>query len=691
MVATGHVRCTLCDQANKHNNDAGPSISSSSPPCKLKRRTMPIRTIARQLCVGLAAAALAISPPAAASPPRQRDVETRLSSRMVTGAAMTDPSLTLGSLMRKRERSKRQYSANQNLNFEVNVTPPKTCEPMNITFSTQGGQAPYTVFVGFSDWYGYSVQLPASYADADVSTWLYQFDVPVFRPVIDSSSPTPVSVVVVSDSTGNLMNSSTFQQVVEEDKSCAGVSGALDFTFYNDPTITACNPLKINWQYAPPQPGWKDPVDIFIIPERAPPIHIPVTNSSAGEYDYNVTLQPGTNVLLTMTDKGGSGGVSGRNTVGGSEYVGLNCLTTGTSTTLPIAVPSPTTVLSNLRMPDYTAMVSSIVTDNGVVKTNVAQETVRHGSTFGGSGGSTGRIVGLATGIGVGAAILAALVSWCVWRRRHGRRNVFWEVPRSLTGELSKERGTDPIDEGYLRNRSKAMSRTGSANVPMLGGDTTTSPRSDASEERYRRQMNSEGNLSDSRYDSFHQMPPNNRQYSSISSGSLDVNSYLSPPRRNSASSSTSNPFANAHAVAPPSRGYRSSFNDRGSEHEMESMGMTSAASYYDSAEQYGSQSSRGPSNPTYVQHSDAGLLLDDTVEVPPLYSDVPADRREAAARRARQARGAATATAAAGTAAAAATTPADDSQELGQSSDIALTGPDDLEDDSKFWVRPFV
>jgi len=698
-----HTSCLLCRLVSSNSNEsdaAGPSITSAAA-SKGKRRRTPVS----RLLVGLASAAFALVPMAvnASSVLQQHELFRR---DVITRSAEIDSSISLGNLIRKRDKAKRQYGPNQNLNFAVNVTPPKTCEPMNITFNTQGGQAPYTVFVGFSDWYGYTVQLPASYADADVSTWLYQFNVPVFRPLVASSSATPNSVVVVSDSTGNLMNSSSFQTVVEDNTSCAGVSGSLDFTFYTGDTITACQPLQINWGHVPPQPGWTDPLSIYMLREMAPPVYLPVTNSSAGSLQYNVVLTPGTNVMFTMTDKNGSGGVSGQNTVGGSEYIGTNCLTNGSSTSMPIAVPSPTATLTNVRMPDYTALVSSVITSDGVVQTKVASETIQNGSTTNGSGSSTGRIVGIATGVGVMAAIFAALASWYIWRKRNGRRNIFWDVPRSIAGDLNKERGNVPIDKNFLRNRSRTMSRTGSAGVPMLDAGTT-SPPSDTSEDRRGTQMaTSESNLSDPRYDSF-SSPPNGHAYSTLtSSGSNEMTSgFINRPRRSSGSSSTSNPFNNSHAVNHSSaRNYRSPFRDQAGgtpEHESESMAMMdtlygpssrgqntepSAASFYDTDSPY--TESRTLSNPTYVQHSDAGLLLDDSlendqrqqIELPPQYDSVP--RRAAAARRARDANGAA---ATSSTAPIVATNP-----DPNTTSDIASASASHYDeedgDDSKFW-----
>lgn len=693
MAASLHVACALCHQASKQGCDAGPSTSTISLP--REARTPPrLQRLLKQLSVGISVAVLAIAPTIAAatsySQVQMQDQHSLSKLSIVSRDSNSIEPASLGEMIRKRA-----YSPSQILGFEVDVSPPRTCEPMNITFNTQGGVAPYTIFVGFTNWFAYTVEIPSTYTDADVQTWLYQFNVPVFRPYTAPSTPTPNAVVVVSDSTGNLMNSSSFQTVIEGDTSCANVTGVLDFTFYTDPTITTCSPLKINWGYAAPLPGWKDPVNIFLLPERAPPVHIPVSNSSAGRLYYNMTLQPGTNIMLTMMSQGGSGGVSGQNTVGGSEYVGQECLVSASTSIAPIGIPTPTTTLSNLRMPDYTAVVSSLITSNGVLKTSVAVETFRNGSTFGGNTSHTAEIAGVAAGIGILAAVAAAVVSWWIWRKKMGRPNLLWDIPKSMEGELNKRDGNEPIDQDYLRNRSKAMSRTESASTPMLPGAVLPS---DSSEELISLRMSAtDGNNS---FSSQHSPPGSANRYQSnrISSfGLYQDNSSeggspgtgVSRTRRGSGSSSVTNPFTNAPAASQSSRSYRPPFLDRrdtdcveaveamamrdinnGSSSRLDSSEV-SAASFYESSR---------PTNPTYVQHRDAGLLLDDSleneedvggkIELPPQYTSVP---RRANPRRGNASRGGGE-------------SESSPSQTLDVTSAARAEYTDEDGDDSKFW-----
>lgn len=42
--------------------------------------------------------------------------------------------------------------------FTVNVSPPVTCQPLNITFDPRGGTPPYTVFIAAANWYPHAVQ-----------------------------------------------------------------------------------------------------------------------------------------------------------------------------------------------------------------------------------------------------------------------------------------------------------------------------------------------------------------------------------------------------------------------------------------------------------------------------------------------------------------------------------------------------
>ncbi|UZJ51769.1 hypothetical protein CBS101457_001089 [Exobasidium rhododendri] len=681
-----HQHCLVClgrRYDDLERTDAGPSSAPASAHAFPKEQRIRRRQrLSQYFYSGLAAAAIVLTLPAgiAATAPFAH-TEDVLSIEPVEHRSGSPSSL--GFLFRKRKTKKRQspYGANQDLSFSVHATPPRTCQPMNITFDPRMGTPPFTIFVGFSTWYPYTVSLPSTYADASLPTWFYQFDVPVFRPVVTGSTATPSSVVVVSDSTGNLMNSSSFQTVIEDDISCAEVSGKLDFSFYNDPpSITACDPVSFYWNFAAPQIGWKDPLDLFILRELAPPVHIAVTNSSAKTLNYTVALAPGSNLMFLMTDNGGNGGVSGQNTVGGSEYIGQACLSQAATSMVPIAIPSPTTVLNSATMADYTAIVSSTVTSNGVVSTSTAIQTYRNGSLSSASTLGKGSIAGVAVGVLLGATVLAAVVSWCMWRKRNGSRNLRWDVPRSAEEHLSKLNPSGPIDEGFLRNQRKAMGRSGSG-VQMLSATSPSSESNDGREQQNRRivfETSPENSFVDTPQDEdasplrTRNSPPWNNssslRYGNVGPGLTQYqevynegNSPLSggglamARRLSETDSIVSNPFGNSHAVTTP-RNMRQPFTDyiggggggAGAETEGESLAMTdtryqssarmysdlSNASPYETEQRFGSRGSLPRSaNPTYVQHSDGGLLMDDSleeedlgdhIELPPQYDAVP-------------------------------------------------------------------
>lgn len=392
-------------------------------------------------------------------------------------AALASPN-TLADLVRQREELVRRQGSAAATPFTVNVTPPQTCQPMNITFRTGGGKPPFVIFVGFANWYSTTVTLPASYADSDVDTWLYQFPVPVFQPTVAGSSSTPAALVSVGDSTGHLLNTSSFQTVTQGDTSCGNVQGNLDFTFYTYPDAPVCADLGIFWQNASATRTWKDPLNAYFLPERAPPVHIPITNSSAGMINYTLAVTPGKQYVFTMTDQTGSGGVSGVNLAGGSEYVSQDCLTQPPK--YDNALPVATTTLSDAKMPDFTAILSSTVTGaDGSVQTSTTTQTVHRGSVES-SDLSTNTVIGIAVGVAVATALLAACATWLIWRRRHGRRIQFWDLPASADSELSKSGASAPIDRRFLRDlgAQRQASSTGSMTAPML----TLSPNSDSSD-----------------------------------------------------------------------------------------------------------------------------------------------------------------------------------------------------------------
>ncbi|PWN35360.1 uncharacterized protein FA14DRAFT_40475 [Meira miltonrushii] len=391
----------------------------------------------------------------------------------------TKPESIATLIKRRKDLLARDFTAANNLQqFDINVSPPKSCEPIQIVFSTLGGLPPFTVFIGFDNWYSYSTSIPSTYADPNVNTWLYEFDVPNFAN--NSTFPdTPEMFVIVGDSTGKLLNTSIFQTVQTSNLGCQRANVPLDFTFYTSNNSNACSDIQVNWEsMSNTSVTFTAPMDLYLIPAQQPPLHIAVPNVTALTLNTTLSVQPGSPYMFAMTDAHGIGGVSGYNIVGLNEYEGQNCLI---SPTLTQGMPTPTaTLAADVRMPDYSGLVSSLVTSNGVVSTATSVEVIKDGS-LPGANLSSGQIAGLSVGVAIGAGLLAALISWYLWRKRHGRKTVFWDLPKGANGELGKSEYGAPIDRNYLRSVNSPPSSTSNR-----VGVVPTSPHSESSDERER-------------------------------------------------------------------------------------------------------------------------------------------------------------------------------------------------------------
>jgi hypothetical protein len=379
---------------------------------------------------------------------------------------------------RRKEILERDFTAANNLQqFDISVSPPTSCEPIQIVFSTLGGMPPFTVFIGFDNWFSYSTSLPSTYADPNVKTWLYEFNVPNFAN--DLLFPTtPEMFVIVGDSTGRLLNTSMFQTVQTSNIGCQRANVPLDFTFFTSNNSNVCSDIAVEWEsMSNTSVTFSAPMDLYLIPSQRPPLHIAVPNVTALSLNTTLSVQPGLQYMFAMTDAHGIGGVSGPNIVGLNEYEGQECLI---SPTLTQGMPTPTATLgSDVRMPDYSGLVSSLVTTNGVVSTATSVEVVKNGSILGPDLGA-GQIAGLSVGVAIGAGLLAAILSWYLWRKRHGRKTVFWDLPKGADGELGKSEYSAPIDRNYLRSVNSPPSSTSN----RLGGAVPTSPQSESSDER---------------------------------------------------------------------------------------------------------------------------------------------------------------------------------------------------------------
>ena len=161
-----------------------------------------------------------------------------------------------------------------------------------------------------------------------------------------------------------------------------------------------------------------------------------------------------------MSDaRGSSGGVSGRNSAGFSEYSDLSCLQQPFSQILP----TPTATLT-YPMPDYVASVPSLTTSDGVIYTQTVVATVRNGKAAGQRGTDAG-VLGASVGVGIAAALGACLVFYILWRRRQKRRELSWDVPDGVASTLGHSGA--PIDRKFAQRLQPQANVAGQRRNPV--------------------------------------------------------------------------------------------------------------------------------------------------------------------------------------------------------------------------------
>lgn len=156
----------------------------------------------------------------------------------------------------------------------------------------------------------------------------------------------------------------------------------------------------------------------FILPERQPPILLtPPANlapeeDGTGGMEWTVTVPGGTTLLYSITDTGNdlTGGVGGKNLVAVDQYIGTSC-----NFKDKIGLPAATVVAPSMNiMPDSTM--------------SGPEDTVVHGAGQG-SPLSTGDITGVALGVAAVAGLVLALFFLCLYRRNQKKRETLWEMP----------------------------------------------------------------------------------------------------------------------------------------------------------------------------------------------------------------------------------------------------------------------
>lgn len=325
-------------------------------------------------------------------------------------------------LTKRQSTSSSQIDADHRT--ELSISTPKTCAPLNITWDPTKGTPPFTLMVLAELWFQLAVvTIPASYADTSLRRWLYQIDLPSFKDGPTTRSPTILAAIV--DSTGKMANTSSFIQVDNSDESCAKDSSVLEFESWSEGAPVQCAPWKLGWNIT--GTGFVGPMLPFILPERQPPIlltppkNLTSFNEGTGGMTWNVTVPGGTSILFSITDSGTglTGGVGGKNLVAVDQYVGTNC-----NFVDKIGLPTATLVAPKMTItPDYTTSVTT--TSNGEVLT---VPSVVHGYHSGNSL-STGGIAGIALGVAAAAGLVLALVFFSLYKRNQQKRETLWEMP----------------------------------------------------------------------------------------------------------------------------------------------------------------------------------------------------------------------------------------------------------------------
>lgn len=244
-----------------------------------------------------------------------------LSPRELSKRALPASAADLRSSLARRQSSPAARISEEH-RFEVGMSQPKTCAPLDITWDPTKGTPPFTLMVTAELWFQIAiVSIPATYADLTLRRWLYQVDMPSFKNGPTTNQPAIVATII--DSTGMMANTSTFMQVDNSDESCDRAVGTPEFESWTDGAPVQCGPWSFGWNVS--GKGFVGPLNNYVLPERQPPILLPspsekqLVNSAdgSGGYTWNVTVPYGTLLLYTMMDEGNgkSGGVGGRNQV----------------------------------------------------------------------------------------------------------------------------------------------------------------------------------------------------------------------------------------------------------------------------------------------------------------------------------------------------------------------------------------
>ncbi|KAK0554086.1 hypothetical protein OC845_000900 [Tilletia horrida] len=344
--------------------------------------------------------------------------------------------------------------ANPNLSAPIEITAPVTCQPLNVTWP-HIGKAPYTVMVTIEQWTTDILLLDDSYLSGidPGQQILYQHMIPSFD--FYDGNVNPHVVVSVTDSTGDVSNSSAILQVSNGTLTCAEAVAKVDFYIVvPDSSIPSqCQPWTLSWQHLDESPQTLvPPLSIFLLQAQVPPITIRVPDSVSssrsntsdpdGNWTFTLPVAGKKEFLTTMSDHGplGSGGVLGLTSPGSDENSLDYCLTPQYLNNYAHSLPKPTRTIS-IR-PSITPIIGGdakgipILISSGTTVTtghiaygnaDLGPQTIyeNSGSGSSGSGGggstgplSTGALIGVVLGAGFFAGALLATLAWLFIRAR---------------------------------------------------------------------------------------------------------------------------------------------------------------------------------------------------------------------------------------------------------------------------------
>jgi hypothetical protein len=172
------------------------------------------------------------------------------------------------------------------------------------------------------------LSVPASYADPDLSLWLYQIELPQFQAGPIAVGNTPTVYAAITDSSGLMANTSAFITVNNADTSCARDSTPLEFDTWSSGGPVQCQAWQLGWNVS--GPSFVGPLVAMILPEKRPPVllsppeNLILDSDGTGGMNWTVAIPAGTYITYAMIDggTGGSGGIGGKNLVG-SDQVSL--------------------------------------------------------------------------------------------------------------------------------------------------------------------------------------------------------------------------------------------------------------------------------------------------------------------------------------------------------------------------------